>query len=135
MQQADLDAVFERDREVFGADRRRLLGSFYRRAPEMGWIVERGGAVAGYCFGRPGHLYRQAGPVVADDEAAARELVACRGGEDVAIDVPRSAAGWVAWLEGSGFTIERPFVRMRRGESGSPGIAAHQFAIAGPEFG
>jgi predicted N-acetyltransferase YhbS len=135
MQPADFDAVFARDREVFGADRSALLASFHRRAPEMALTARRGGTLAGYCFGRPGHLYRQVGPIVAEDEAAARDLVAACPGEDIAIDVPRSASGWMAWLEGAGFTIERPFLRMRRGENRSPGIPARQFAIAGPEFG
>jgi hypothetical protein len=74
--------------------------------------------------------------VVAEDEAAAFELVAaCRTLGELAIDAPRAAAGWVAWLERAGFTIERPFVRMRRGACGAPGVPKRQFAIAGPEFG
>jgi GNAT superfamily N-acetyltransferase len=133
MHPSDLDAVIARDREVFGADRSALLHSFYRRAPEMAWTVRSGEALAGYCFGRPGHLYRQVGPVVADDERAARELVAaCRTGADLAIDVPRTGE---PWLERAGFTIERPFLRMRRGGDRTYGIAEQQFAIAGPEFG
>jgi GNAT superfamily N-acetyltransferase len=135
MQVPDFDAVFARDREVFGADRSGLLASFHERAPEMAWIVCRGGGLAGYCFGRPGHLYRQVGPVVADDEGAARELVGCCSGDGIAIDAPRAAADWLAWLEGAGFAIERPFLRMQRGENRSPGVPACQFAIAGPEFG
>lgn len=135
MEPSDLDEVLAQDREVFGAGRGGLLVSFHRRAPEMAWTVRRGGGLAGYCFGRPGYLYRQIGPVVADDEAAARTLVASCPGENVAIDVPRSAPGWIAWLEAAGFTIERPFLRMCRGENRSPGIPARQFAIAGPEFG
>jgi hypothetical protein len=31
--------------------------------------------------------------------------------------------------------VERPFLRMRRGEHDSPGLPVQQFAIAGPEFG
>src|SRR5262249_48860077 len=112
-----------------------LLRSFHRRAPEMAWIVRRDGAVAGYCFGRPGHLYSQVGPVVAKDEAAARALVASCHGEILAIDAPRAAAGWLAWLEQGGFAIERPFLRMCRGDNRSPGTPERQFAIAGPEFG
>jgi GNAT superfamily N-acetyltransferase len=135
MEPHDFDAVFARDREIFGADRSTLLASFYDRAPGMARVLRRGDTLAGYCFGRPGHLYRQVGPVVAEDEAAAQDLVASCPGEELAIDVPRSARTWTAWLEEAGFTIERPFLRMRRGTSPSPGIPALQFAIAGPEFG
>jgi predicted N-acetyltransferase YhbS len=135
----DLDAVFARDREVFGADRRALLASFYRRAPDLAWVARRDGELAGYCFGRPGYLYRQIGPVVAESEDAARDLVgrclASHPGDTVAVDAPRSAAGWLGWLSSAGFTIERPFLRMRRGGRQCPGLTASQFAIAGPEFG
>ena len=139
MEAGDLDDVFARDREVFGADRSALLASFHSRAPELAWVAREGAALAGYCFGRPGHRYRQVGPVVAEDETAARDLVACclagQPGAAVAMDVPRAAAEWLAWLAGIGFTIERPFLRMRRGGERCPGLAAHQFAIGGPEFG
>jgi GNAT superfamily N-acetyltransferase len=135
MQPADFDAIFRCDRDFFGADRSGLLKSFYGRAPEMAWTVERGGRLAGYCFGRPGRLYRQVGPVMAADEEAAAELVAACPGEELAIDVPRSSPEWMRWLEGAGFVIERPFLRMRRGENRSPEISARLYAIAGPEFG
>jgi predicted N-acetyltransferase YhbS len=131
----DFEEVFAFDRAAFGADRSALLRSFHRRAPEMARLVRRNGALAGYCFGRPGHLYPQVGPVVAENEADARTLVASCPGETLAIDAPRAATGWLAWLEQAGFAIERPFLRMCRGENRSPGIPARQFAIAGPEFG
>jgi GNAT superfamily N-acetyltransferase len=135
MQPAHFDEIFRCDRDLFGADRSALLRSFYGRAPEMAWTVQRGGRLAGYCFGRPGRLYRQIGPVVAADEEAARELVAACPGEEFAIDVPRSSPEWMRWLEEAGFVIERPFLRMLRGENRSPGIPARLYAIAGPEFG
>jgi len=135
----DLAEVFTRDCIVFGADRSMLLASFYHRAPDLAWTMHRGETLLGYCFGRPGYLYRQLGPVVAEDAAVARDIVShCLAGqpsEDLAMDVPRAARGWIAWLESVGFTVERPFLRMCRGRNQCPGLAAHQFAIAGPEFG
>jgi hypothetical protein len=146
MEPGDFAQVFARDRQVFGADRTGLLSSFYRRAPGLAWTVFRGKALLGYCFGRPGYLYRQIGPVVADDAAVGGDLVACclagMHGETFAIDVPRPDSdlshdppGWLRRLEATGFTIERPFLRMYRGELRHPGLTACQFAIAGPEFG
>jgi GNAT superfamily N-acetyltransferase len=136
MGERDLPEVFARDREVFGADRSRVLESFYRRAPEMAWTVRRGSGLVGYCFGRPGFLYRQVGPVVADTVTVARQLVGrClseSAGAAVAVDVPRAA---VEWLGSAGFVVERPFLRMSRGLAMSPPASAQQFAIAGPEFG
>jgi GNAT superfamily N-acetyltransferase len=123
----DLPAIFARDRDVFGADRSRLLAELYRRAPGLAWTA--GGA---YCFGRPGHLYSQIGPVVADSAEAARELVdhclSQHGGTTFALDVPKRADGLT-------FVVERPFLRMSRGVPRRRGIPEHVFAIAGPEFG
>ena len=135
----DFAEVFARDRDVFGADRSRLLSSFHRRAPDLAWTLRRGGAILGYCFGRPGYLYRQIGPVVAENAGVARDLVSCclagQPGAKFALDVPRRAPDWMAWLESVGFAVERPFLRMCRGPAPCPGRSAHEFAIAGPEFG
>jgi len=139
MAATDLAEVFVRDRQVFGADRSALLTSFYRRAPDLARIVRGGDQLLGYCFGRPGYWYRQLGPIVAEDLEAARSLVsACLAGrhtETFAVDVPLHAQAWLSWLESSGFILERPFLRMYRGQSQCPGLAAPRFAIAGPEFG
>jgi GNAT superfamily N-acetyltransferase len=136
MEKRHLAEVFARDRLVFGADRSALLASFHRRAPELARVIYAGDALRGYCFGRPGYLYRQLGPVVAGDAAIARALVSqCLSSQPtgkLAMDVPRSRA---EWLESVGFSIERPFLRMCRGEAPRPELAAQQFAIAGPEFG
>jgi hypothetical protein len=144
MRREDLSDVLRRDREVFGAGRGELLASLLERAPECAWIARDGAAVRGYTFGRPGWLYYQLGPVVAEDSGTARALVA-RGlseldGKRVAIDVARVDAPcldgeWLAWLGSIGFVEERPFVRMFRHSHAHPGLSARQYAIAGPEFG
>lgn len=135
----DLAEVFALDWQVFGADRSALLDSFHRRAPDLAWSIHRGEALLGYCFGRPGYLYRQLGPVVAEDVDGARDLVArClagQPGQKLVLDVPPVAPQWTAWLESAGFVVERTFLRMHHGQTHCPGIAAHQFAIASPEFG
>jgi GNAT superfamily N-acetyltransferase len=127
MQPEDLPAVCSRDREVFGADRSALLADLYRRAPGFAWI-----APDAWCFGRPGYRYQQFGPVVAANAAAARELVehclASHPGLTVVLDVPQLSDAF-------GFTVERPFLRMRRGGRADYGAPEHVFAIAGPEFG
>jgi GNAT superfamily N-acetyltransferase len=134
----DLPTVFAHDRQVFGADRSALLASFYRRAPGMAWVVSQGETLLGYCFGRPGHLYRQLGPLVAEEIAIAQQLLTrCLAGEangNLAVDIPRLAPGWIGWLESVGFRVERSFLRMFRGKT-PPTARPAQFAIAGPEFG
>ena len=133
----DLSDVLPCDREVFGADRGPLLAAFFHRAPECAWIV-KDAAVRGYSFGRPGRLYHQLGPVVAEDRATACALVAhCFSqldGKLFAIDAPRLDGEWIAWLESVGFAEERPFVRMLRNGHAHPGVPARQYAITGPEF-
>jgi GNAT superfamily N-acetyltransferase len=134
----DLADVLSRDREVFGADRGHLLASLQERAPECAWVVKDDGAVRGYCLGRPGRLYYQLGPVVADEPDTARRLVAhCLSqldGKTLALDAPRLDGEWLAWLESVGFAEDRPFIRMFRHGDKPPGMPDRQYAITGPEF-
>jgi len=135
----DLAAVSRKDREVFGADRGRLLAAWFRRAPECAWIVEDAAGVKGYTFGRPGWLFHQLGPVVAADAATARDLVTrCLsplGGRTFAVDVPLLDAQWLDFLQSAGFVEERRFARMFLRGHVHPGIPTRQYAIGGPEFG
>jgi hypothetical protein len=139
MTEADLEEACAWDRPVFGAGRRDLLASFFARAPECAWVIRDGGRLAAYCFGRPGYLYPQLGPLVAADCGAAQELVRsclCQfDAKRVAIDVPASQTEWTGWLRSAGFQQERPFARMYLGGSVQIGTPGQQFAIAGPEFG
>jgi len=142
MTPTDLPAVISMDREAFGADRGRLLAWLLSRAPECAWVAPG----RGYCFGRPGHLYWQLGPVIAADGATARDLTTrclCRlNGRKVAMDSraglparpPAEGADWLNWLKSSGFVEERPFLRMFLRGQVHPGIPSRQFAICGPEF-
>ena len=134
----DLEAVCRRDREVFGADRGRLLASLFERAPECAWIVPDAAGIKGYSFGRPGHLYHQLGPVVAEDAGTARELVTSSlsplGGRMFAIDAPLLDGEWLDFLKSVGFVEERRFLRMFVRGHVHPGIPARQYAICGPEF-
>ena len=129
----DLPRILPRDREVFGADRSRLITYLFNRSPECAWIANEA-----YCFGRPGRLFNQLGPVVAEDREAARRVVsACLSnleGKAFAIDVPLHDAAWLSWLQAAGFAVERPFVRMFKEGHKHPGIPALQYAITGPEF-
>ena len=70
----DLPAVFNEDHVIFGADREPVLRSLFARLPECAWVSVASG-LQGYCFGRPGFLYQQLGPIVARDESIARDLV------------------------------------------------------------
>jgi GNAT superfamily N-acetyltransferase len=134
---ADFGDVLTFDREVFGADRSRLLNRLRNEAPEYTRAI---GAtrLEGYVFGRHGHSFEHIGPLVAIDEAQARRLVsACVSAHPerpFVIDAPRRA-GWISWLESEGFRPQRHFMRMRRGEQRYCDWVDPLFAIAGPEFG
>jgi GNAT superfamily N-acetyltransferase len=139
MRESDLAAVCQRDREVFGADRSRVLAALFRRAPECAWIVDGADCVRGYTFGRPGYLYHQLGPIVAADAGTAQDLVtrclAPLSGKAFAIDVPLLDAAWLDFVKSLGFVEERHFVRMFLRGHIHPGIPERQYAICGPEFG
>jgi GNAT superfamily N-acetyltransferase len=138
MVKSDLAAVCRWDREVFGADRSRLLAALFDRAPECAWMADDAAGVKGYTFGRPGCLYHQLGPVVAADAATARNMVSnCLsrlGGRAFAIDVPLLDTEWLDFLKSAGFVEERRFTRMFLRGHVHPGIPARQYAICGPEF-
>jgi GNAT superfamily N-acetyltransferase len=123
----DLPGIFARDRAAFGADRSALLSDLHRRAPDLAWTSSSGA----YCFGRPGFLLSQIGPVVAPDAAAARELVdhclAAHPGREFIVDT-------VQRPDGLDYPVVRPFLRMCLNEARPFGDIGQVFAIAGPEF-
>lgn len=138
MHEQDFLSVFDRDHIVFGADREPILRSLFARSSECAHVAVASN-IQGYCFGRPGFLYRQLGPIVADDENVARDLVLqCLAQSTVrrfGIDAPRHSPAWLAWLESIGFIEERSFIRMYRGINRYPGDPKSVFGIVGPEFG
>lgn len=137
MTDVDFADALQYDLDVFGADRRALLEMCRRDAPEYAWAIGDG-RVDGYLFGRHGYAFEQMGPLVARDERAARLLAdACLSAHPdrpFIIDAPLHAS-WIAWLESAGFTLQRTFTRMCRGEQGFHERLDRMFAIAGPEFG
>lgn len=139
MTEADLDRVAEMDRQVFGADRRKVLEWMLAGAPEYAQVVKSEGEIAGYAFGRHGHNFEHLGPVIARDRETARRLVAAslsgQSGRPFILDAARHDAEWTQWLESIGFKEQRPFIRMFLGENRHPGLPEKQFAILGPEFG
>jgi GNAT superfamily N-acetyltransferase len=137
MTDADFNEIVMEDRGVFGGDRRALLEMCRHEAPEYAW-ASGDGHIDGYLFGRHGHSFEHIGPLVARDEAVARLLVAAclsrHADRPFIIDVPLRES-WIGWLESAGFTLQRPFTRMRRGERRYDECVERMFAIAGPEFG
>jgi GNAT superfamily N-acetyltransferase len=138
MTEADLPAVLAWDREVFGADRARVLRWAFGAAPEQARVIAGEGALAGYCFGRRGHHSDSIGPIVARSGDAAQELVAAGLRPDAARRIivdARATGGWAAELEALGLREERPLTRMYLGGQPPPGSLEPLWGIFGPEFG
>jgi hypothetical protein len=134
LREEDLAAVLPWDREVFGADRARVLRFALASAPEYAWLCVGEGGVLGYCFGRHGHNAEQIGPVVARTEDAAHGLaaaaLAARPDRRFFMDVTTAGRAMGADL---GFREQRPFTRMYRGRAVER--ADVLYAVFGPEFG
>lgn len=134
----DLDAILAFDREVFGADRGPVLRWALAGAPELAWCAYVGARLRGYCFGRRGEHSDHVGPVVAEDGAAALDLV--RACLSTARDRPlvvdaRVEPSWLTVLGEMGFREQRSFTRMYLGEARPPARPDLEPAVLGPEFG
>ena len=129
---APLDALRARDRRATGFDRTALLSAFAQRSGSR--IVAAQGCIA---LVRDGRTARHIGPLLADHAAEALALVhAIAQSENgpFLIDAVASQAAFLEGLTASGWTIERPFQRMRFGPATAAGEET-PFAVAGPEFG
>ena len=131
--------IAEMDKTVFGAGRMTVLKSLAQSNPETAWKLNRNGILKGYCMGRSGANFYQIGPVVAKTAHDAVELSKAvmnnLTGQAVVIDVPANQHEFLQWLTVSGFTEERPFIRMYYGSNKNPGMPENVFAICGPELG
>ncbi len=129
---ATLDALRARDRRATGLDRTALLSAFAQRPGSR--IVSANGAIA---LVRDGRTARHIGPLFADDAAAALTLVDAIARSETGpllLDAVASQAAFPEALTASGWSIERPFQRMRFGPATARGEEM-PFAVAGPEFG
>jgi len=95
------------------------------------------GEAAVWC--RPGRKATQVGPLIADHPSSAwrlLEAVLQRVSGPVLLDVPAGQQAFVACLKEHGFSEERVFERMVRGNAPGAGPGGWQrFASAGPDFG
>lgn len=135
---ADLAEVAQYDCAVFGADRTAMLRHLLARRPDLAFVAERDGAPAGFVMGRDGRLATQVGPLVADGEEPARDLLAaalqhCSG--PVLLDLVDRHPALRAFVAAVGFARQRGYVRMLNGRDRPFDDPGRNFIIAGPEFG
>ena len=133
----ELEEILQEDRAVFGLDRRAVLEELVRRTPALALAWRDKGRRRGYALGRPGRVALEIGPVVAEEDAAARALVdgACSVWPGPAvIDVFEQQRDFLEALRAAGWSLQRPYTRMSLAPL-PPGLPARVFAIAGPEYG
>jgi hypothetical protein len=115
-----------------GFDRRALLEELSRRPSSR--LLSNGNAMT---LIRDGRTARHIGPLFADTPASAlamvRDIETSENGP-LLIDAIASQGAFVDGLTSSGWTIERPFQRMRFGRAMTQ-AGELPFAVAGPEFG
>jgi GNAT superfamily N-acetyltransferase len=128
----DLQAFIARDCLTMGFDRGALLAELGGRAGSR--LVSNGDAVA---LVRDGRRIRHIGPLLAGSSDAAlamvNEIVRSEPGP-LLIDAVSTQETFLNGLTGSGWTVERPFQRMRFGRATAL-PAELPFAVTGPEYG
>jgi GNAT superfamily N-acetyltransferase len=128
----NLDELIARDRRAMGFDRSALLGELSGRSGSH--LVSHGSATG---LIRDGRKARHIGPLFADDVGSATALIETIAQSEtgpILIDVVNEQSKFLERLTNSGWTIERPFQRMRFGPSTIQSVQP-PFAVAGPEYG
>jgi GNAT superfamily N-acetyltransferase len=132
MPSGDLAQLIARDRSAMGFDRSALLAEFAGRPGSR--LLANVGAIA---LVRDGRTARHIGPLFADSPDRALALVEAIVRSETGpllIDAVHTSEKFLQGLAASGWTIERPFQRMRFGRPTAKS-AELPFAVAGPEFG
>jgi GNAT superfamily N-acetyltransferase len=128
----DLDDFVIRDLQAISFDRHDLMRELATRSGSR--LISNGTAMA---LLRDGRTARHVGPLFAEhsDDALALigGIVASETGP-LLIDAIAGRDDFLLGLTDSGWTIERPFQRMRFGRATTQ-AAKFQFAVAGPEYG
>jgi GNAT superfamily N-acetyltransferase len=128
----NLSSLIISDTGAMGFSRRELLLELAERPGSR--LVSNGDAIA---LVRDGRAARHIGPLFADSPARAlamvRDIVAHEAGS-LTIDAVATQRAFLEGLTGTGWSIERPFQRMRFGRAPNQ-PAKLPFAVAGPEYG
>ena len=123
------------DREVFGGDRPAVLESLIERSR---YFACADPTANGILLGRDGRVATQFGPIYTYHSESAltmldHALSRVRG--KIYIDVFDHQPALEQKLEGYGFTVQRPFLRMAKNDGEVFGEVDRMFAMAGPELG
>jgi hypothetical protein len=135
MAAGDIPSVTAIDAAAFGAKRKFLIESLFRRLPQLAFVSLDS---TSFVLARPGRIATQIGPIVATNEDVADTLLdaalGCVSGP-VFLDLIDGRDILIRHLQQRDFSVQRSFLRMglnRRAPFGDPG---RLFVVAGPEFG
>ena len=128
------------DRSVFGADRTRLLDALIADSvivPQV--VMTSDGRLKGYALARRGLAATYVGPIIAQDEPTALDLLdrmldQLNGGR-VYLDLHRGCGATGEALVKRGFAKQRELLRMYYGSKQVAATSSLVFAITGPELG
>ena len=138
MRPEDWPDVLALDRDVTGADRVALLDRLRGEFPDSFRVVRAGGAVAGFVAARPGRNAALVGPCLTRSPAAGEALLAgaCarHAGQPLFVDIPEDNRGAVALAGRLGLRVQRPLLRMARGEPVND-LVGMLWASSGPAMG
>jgi GNAT superfamily N-acetyltransferase len=135
---ADLPALERLDTEALGVPRGRMLEPFLREG--AGGLVALGpaGQPIGFGFSWDNETLRMLGPIVADGERTARDLL-CGLAEGVAgtvrVDIPENQPGFRAFAKSVGLSPLPESPLMTLGGAPLPGERTRLFAIAAKALG
>lgn len=135
----DIPEIVDLDKQVFGANRKKLIEFLVENYTDNAWMTKRNGEITGFALGREGTRFFQVGPVLASTTADAKSLIVKSlsqlEGHQAVIDILDDKTELKDWLEILGFVKQRHFIRMYRNDNPYPGIPGNYYLIAGPEFG
>ena len=135
---AEVPEIAAFDAQSSGTDRTTLLHHLWQRYPAAAYGARRQGRIAGFVLARPGRMSAQIGPLVAEDDELAVDLLARAGSAingPVCFDLFDQRTAVRAWLDQSGFRTVTRFIRMVLGETEIFPSDHRVYIIAGPELG
>jgi GNAT superfamily N-acetyltransferase len=125
------------DQRATGTNREALVLRLLLDWPTAVRLVVHDGEVQGYLVARPGRVAVQIGPCLATPEVGELLLAdACArfAGRRVYLDIPLENKPAVQVAEAAGLTVQRPLLRMSRGEPVTENLES-LWASSGPEKG
>ena len=132
---SDIEMLIDLDAEAVGSRRAFLINEFIGRPNTNTFVSHDGG---GFVIVRQGRRASQIGPIVAQSQDQAIELISevvKDAKNSIFIDVPAVSSQIGLWLKKHGFTKQRSFLRMALGREQPFGATNRLFSSAGPEFG